>query len=215
MADTQVIPWEQVNVDEEITETDQSASDNISVQTPVGQFLCTVTECGAVEKNFKAYSCYAANLKMQIDRVIKIEQTILDNGQPVKRNGEIIKKVQDVPADKTEKINALYVGRFLFDDINLYNPMEKAAMKNRRLYVAKRLQIITPQSTALPTSAWVGAINKQVLVTTEWNSWKDKDTDEVKKNVKIGWSGYDYAKNAGRVDGAVNAGANQSEEFDI
>lgn len=219
MSETQVTPWDQINVDEEITETEQSASDNISVQTPVGLFLCTVVECGAVEKNFKNYTCYAANLKMRIDSVLEIEQAIIDNGKPVKRNGEIVKKVQAVPAEKIDSINNLYTGRLIFDDINLFNPAEKEAMKNRRLFVAKRIGLITPQSTELKTSAWPGAVGRQVIVKTEWNSWKNKDTDEVKKNVKVSWDGYDYAANAGGltqpVDGEEADTSFNTEEFDI
>lgn len=214
MAETQVTPWDQINVDESITETDQAASNNLSVQTPVGKFLCTVVECGAIENQMKAYTCYAANLKMRIDKVLKIEQVILDNGQPIKRNGEIVKKVQDIPADKADGINALYAGRFIFDGINLFNPAEKEAMKNRRLFVAKRLQIITPQATALPTSAWPSAIGRQVIVETAHNSWEDKLTKEVKSNVKVTWDGYDYAVNGGGQATGADTSFNP-DEFDI
>jgi len=214
MAETQVTPWDQVNVDESITETDQAASDNLSVQTPVGRFLCTVVECGAVENQMKAYTCYAANLKMRIDKVLKIEQAIIDNGKPVKRNGEIVKKVQDIAADKIDGVNALYTGRFIFDAINLYNPAEKDAMKNRRLFVAKRLQIITPQATTLPTSAWPGAVGRQVVVETDHNTWEDKLTKEVKSNVKVTWDGYDYAANGGGKTTGADTSFNV-DEFDI
>lgn len=218
MAETQVTPWDQINVDETITETEQASSNDLSTQTPVGHFLCTVVECGAVEKNFKNYSCYAANLKMRIDRVIKLEQTIIDNGKPVKRNGEIVKKIQDVASDKIDSVNALYAGRFIFDDVSLFNPLEKETTKNRRLFVAKRLQLITPQSTELKTSAWPGAIGRQTIVKTTWNTWKDKDTGEIKKNVRVDYfDGYDYAANAGGATGQTT-GADTSfntEEFDI
>ena len=213
MAETQVTPWDQINVDESITETDQAASNNLSIQTPVGRFLCTVVECGAIENQMKAYTCYQANLKMRIDKVLKIEQEIMDNGKPIKRNGEIVKKIQDIPADKLDGINALYAGRFIFDGINLFNPLEKEAMKNRRLFVAKRLQIITPQAIELPTSAWPGAVGRQVVVETGHNSWEDKLTKEVKSNVKVTWDGYDYAVNGGGVAGAADSF--NPEEFDI
>lgn len=209
MAETQVTPWDEINVDEAISETEQKASENLSVQTPVGRFLCTIVECNAVEKNFKLYSCYAANLKMRIDQVLKIEQPIMDGDKPLKRNGEAVLKVQDIPASKIDGINALYAGRFIIDDVNLFNPMEKEAMKNRRLFVAKKIGLIKGNDTALKTSAWPGAVGLRVIVETEWNSWKDKDTAEVKKNVRVGWSGYDFAP---------NNGADTSfypEEFDI
>jgi len=226
MADVQVTPWDQVNVDEEISETDQAASNDISMSTPVGKFLCTVVACDAIENAMSAYTCYQANLKMRIDKVVKIEQPVFDKDKkPIVRNGEPVKKVLDVPADQVAKINALYAGRFIFDGINLYNPAEKEAMKNRRLFVAKRLGLITPQATSLPTSAWPGSIGRQVIVETEHNSWKIKDkatgieTGEIGRNVKVGWSGYDYTANAViGAGGGQGTGADTSfnvEEFDI
>jgi len=212
MAETQVTPWDEINVDETITEAEQAASNDLSITTPVGRFLCTIVECGAVEKNFKNYSCYAANLKMQIDSVIKIEQPILDKGQPIKRNGEIIMKVQDIPADKLQGINALFAGRFIFDDINLFNPIEKEAMKNRRLFVAKRMRLISPTAKEIKTAAWAGAPGRKVIVETEHNVWEDKLTKELKKNVTVGWSGYDYAPDG---DDQADTSFNPDEFSDI
>jgi len=211
MSETQVTPWDQVDVDEDITETDQAASNDISMSTPVGKFLCTVVACDAIENAMNAYTCYQANLKMRIDSVVKIEQVVTDKDKkPIVRNGEPVKKVLDVPADQVEKINALYAGRFIFDGINLFNPAEKEAMKNRRLFVAKRLGIMTDMAKNLPTSAWPGSVGRQVIVETEHNSWADKVTGEIKSNVKVGWSGYDYAANAGA--GVVGAGATMTGE---
>ncbi|WP_273050855.1 hypothetical protein, partial [Pseudoalteromonas sp.] len=154
MADTQITPWNEINVDEDISEADQSASNDLSTTTPVGRLLCTVVECDAVEKSFKNYSCYAANLKMQIDSILKIEQPIIDNGKPVKRNGEVIMKVQDIPENKIQEFNSLFAGRFVFDDVNLFSPSEKEAMKKRRLFVAKKLRLISPNATKIKTSVW-------------------------------------------------------------
>ena len=224
MSDVQVTPWDQVDVDEEITETDQAASNDISMSTPVGKFLCTVVACDAIENAMNAYTCYQANLKMRIDSVLKIEQVVMDKDKkPIVRNGEPVKKVLDVTVDQVEKINSLYAGRFIFDGINLFNPAEKEAMKNRRLFVAKRLSIMTEKAKSLPTSAWPGAIGRQVIVETEHNSWEDKTTGEIKNNVKVGWSGYDYAANTGAGVAGAGAGAGgqgedtsfNTEEFDI
>lgn len=217
MAETQVTPWDQVNVDESISESDQAASDDLSNTTPVGLLLCTVVEVDAIEKTLKAYSCYAAKLKMKIDQVLKLEAPIFDdNGQLVKRNGENIMKVQKVPADKIDATNKTYAGRFVFDDVSLFHPLEKDTIKKRRLFVAKRLGIISKQSTNLPTSAWPGAVGKQVLVNTTWNVWEDETTKEIKRNVKVDFfNGYDYAENAGV---PLSKGADTSfntEEYDI
>ena len=205
MADTQVIPWDQVAVDETVTEADQAASDDISNKTMVGWALCTIVECTAFENAMKNYTCNAANMKFRIDSLIKLEQSIIDDkGQLVKRNGEVIQKIMDIPADKLVAMNALYAGRFVFDIINLQHPLEKDGMKNRRLFAAKRMGLITPTSTVIPAMAWAGAAGKQVVVKTGWNSWTDKITGEIKKNVKVDWDGYDYAARANAGDGSAN-----------
>jgi len=190
--------WDTIDVDETITATDHAVSNNLDIQTPVGVFLCEVLECTPIEKTFKAYSCMAAKLKMKIVDVLKVEQPLIDSkGQQIKREGEIVKKIQDIPANKKANVSALHVGRFVFDEINLAHPKEKDAMRNRRLFVAKKLGIITDQSTNLTTAMWAGAVGRQALVTTEWNSWEDKITQEIRKNVKVSWSGYDFAENGG------------------
>jgi hypothetical protein len=186
--------WDQVDVEETITETDQKQSESLDVQTPVGKLFCTVVECEPIEKNFNKYSCMAAKLKMRIDGLIQLEQPVLNvDGTPVKREGEIVKKVQNIPAEKMEEFKALLLGQYVFDEVNLYHPKEKDAMKRRRLFIAKRLGLIAPTAQTIGAQDWAGAPGKQVLVTTEWNSWKDKDTGELKRNVKVGWSGYDFA----------------------
>lgn len=186
--------WDEVDVDEAVTAAEQKGSDSLDNSTPVGKFICTVVECNPKERAFKEYSCIAANLKMRIDEILELEQPLLDDkGQPVKRNGEVVKKKQKVRSSQAISVNALYAGRFVFDEINLFNPKEKEAMKSRRLFVAKRLRLITPQSVELKTSAWPGSVGSRVIVETEWNHWEDKATKEQRKNVKVPWSGYEFA----------------------
>jgi hypothetical protein len=218
MSETQTIDWNMINATDTIDEAALAASEDISVQTPVGIFLCTVVApVEAIEKQFKAYSCYAAKLKMRIDSVLKIEQPVYDDKcAPVKRNGEFIMKVQDINADKVLAVNAKYSGRFILDDIPLAHPKEKEAMRNRRLFVAQKLGLIQSRNGNLPAQAWVGAAGRQVIVTTEWNSWSDKDTGETKKNVKVAWDGYDYAKTNGSAQTASGPDTSfNPEEFDI
>jgi hypothetical protein len=198
MAEQSVYSWDTVDVDETITATDHAVSNNLDIQTPVGVFLVEIIESTPIEKAFKVYSCMAAKLKMKIMDVVKVEQPLIDStGKQISRNGELVQKIQDVPAGKKAEVNALYAGRFVFDEINLAHPKEKDAMRNRRLFVAKKIGIITERSLALTTLMWAGAVGRQVLVTTEWNSWKDKDTEELKKKVKVAWAGYDFAENGG------------------
>ncbi len=202
--------WDDIDVDEEITEEEQAASENIEMQTPVGKFLCTVMDCQPVEKSFSQYDCLAAHLKMRIDEVIQTEQPVLDkDGKPLVRNGEPVMKVQDVDKKDRAKVDAMIVGQFLFDDITLYHHKEKDSVKRRRLFVAKQIGIITPNAAGITGKDWQKAPGSQVMVTTEWNTWKDKNTDEVRKNVRVGWSGYE------KVDGGSAGGANQNTEPDF
>ena len=205
MADTQTYDWDAVNVDESISEADQKASENLSTGSPVGKFLVTIVECAAVEKAFTSYSCIAANLKMRIDSVLELEQEVYDDkGQLVKRNGEVLMKRMPVAGEAKAKADALYCGRFIFDDVNLYHAMEKEAMKKRRIYVAKKIGLITSDSAKLTGAMWKNSPGKQVVVATEWNYWKDKNSGEQKRNVKVGWDAYDFASTAGAVAEATD-----------
>lgn len=215
MTEENTYTWDTIDVDESITNEDLKKADNIDVQTPVGKFLCTVVESNPIEKNFNKYSCMAAKLKMRIDEIIKIEQPIIDkNGQPVKREGEFLQKVQTITPDKANGFKALYVGRFVFDEVNLFNPKEKEAMKNRRIFVAKHLGLITPHSTSLTTAMWAQAPGRQVVVTTEWNIWKDKVTEEKKKNVRVAWAGYDFPANFQQGNSAFYTGQSKNQGLD-
>lgn len=203
MNDTQTLAWDEVNVDESITEEEQKQSEDISVETPVGKFICTVVACDAVENAMKDYTCIAAKLKLRIDDVLEIEQPVKDaKGNPVKVNGVVLLKRLPISPEQKTGVNALYVGRFLFDQVNLAHPKEKEAMKNRRLFVAKKIGIISPQTNALTGRHWAESPGCQVVVTTEWNCWKDKITEELKKNVRVGWAGYDFAPLNGSGGGA-------------
>lgn len=198
--------WDQVDVEETITEAEQKQSNDLSLQTPVGQFLCTIVECNPIEKSFEKYTCMAAKLKMKIDGLVKLEQPILNaDGTPVKREGEIVMKVQAIPADKMAEYEALFLGQFIFDEVNLFHPKEKEATKRRRLFVAKRFGLITPTDQAIGAREWASSPGKQALVTTEWNTWEDKNTKELKRNVKVGWSGYEFATNAAKTDSVDSA----------
>lgn len=194
MVDTQVTPWDEIDVDESVSEIEQEASNDISMSVPVGKFLCTVVECNAVEKNFDKYTCVAAATKFQINEVIEIETVVLDKNQkPLIRDGEVVKKVIPVIAVDIEKINTLNAGKFIKDDITLHHVSEKPGTKSRRVFIAKKIGIITRAATEIKTKDWANSIGKKVIVITDWNQWKDKNTDEVRKNVRVKWDGYETA----------------------
>lgn len=222
MADENTMSWDEVDVTEDINEADQKASEDINTTSPVGKFLVTVTACDAIEKSFKAYSCVAAKPKFRIDKVIMIERPLVDDkGKAVKRNGETVQKVQNVPESQVKKINDLLSGQFITDEINLFNPKEKDAMKNRRLFVAKKLRLVDKNSTQLPTSIWPGSVGCTCIIETEWNYWVDKITEEKKRNVRVKWDGYDFAPSSSDNDQGKTSGQEEpdtsfdTEEFDI
>ena len=197
MSETQVTPWDEINVDETVSETDQAASEDISQAIPVGKFVCSIIECDAVEKVFKNYSCYAANLKMKIEDVLSVEQPLKDEkGNIIKRNGEVVMKVIDVGPEQKEKINALYNGRLIFDSIFLYDKREKDSVRNRRHFVAKKIGIMSPTSSSLSTSAWPNTVGRKVTVSTERRTWKDDD-NITKNTVKVAWGGYEAYSDQG------------------
>ena len=155
MAETQTYAWDDVFVNEEITEADQKAAENISNSTPVGKFLCTIVDSIAKENAMSAYTCIAANWKMRIDSVLEIEQPVFgDKGQPVKRDGQQLMKVLPVTDEAKKNADALNVGRFIFDDINLAHAKEKDAMKKRRIYIAKKAGLITSESSQMTGKMW-------------------------------------------------------------
>ncbi len=211
------LTWDEVDTDEEITQDEQVASQDISLTSPVGKFLCKITEVYPEEKTFNAYSCSAAVLKMRIDDVIEFERVLMgDDKKPIMHQGEEVKKVQKVPEDLKKIIMDLINGQFIKDDVNLFHPKEKPNTKKRRLFVAKKIGILKPNESKLPTSAWPGAVGNNVIVTTAWNHWKDKNTGEAKKNVKVLWDGYEFAPafNDSDIDGTIKGGGDSVEVGD-
>jgi hypothetical protein len=214
MADNTVVTyaWDQVDVEETVSETDIKQSDNLGSGTPVGKFLCTLEDITCQENAMKEYTCLAANMKLRIDRVIELEQPVIDDktGKPIERGRIVVMKKMPVKPEKQAEANMLYGGQYLYDMVNLAHAKEKQGMKNRRVFVARRLNIITEQefvgnkAIVIPTKAWPAAKGRQVVVETEWNRWKDKLTGEDRQNVKVKFDGYDFPA-------AANAGVKQPE----
>lgn len=194
MADT-VIEWDSVVVSEKVTAADIKKAEQLSAQNPVGLFLCDVVDVTPLEKNLKEYSCVAAQLKLRVKRVLEIEKPVFDDaGKAVVRNGEPLMKVSPVldPKEK-EELDNLHGGLLMTDEVNFYNEKEKERMKNRRLFVARKIGILDEHSCELNGQMWRNAKGKEVIVRTEWNGWVDKVTKEAKKNVKVAFDGYESA----------------------
>lgn len=193
MTETIEYDWGEVDVDEEVTEELQKQAEDLTLTTPVGRFVCTVIASKAIEKSFDKYSCIAAALTMRIDGVIEIEQTIMDNGKPLVVQGKEQKAVRKVDGESKARFEKMYIGKIISDEINLFSPQEKDGMRNRRIYVAKRFGLITNDSDKLTGEHWGKIIiGRKAIVETKWNRWKDKTTQELRENVKVAFSGYDY-----------------------
>lgn len=203
------LKWEELDTDEEITGEEQKQSEDISLTSPVGKFLCQITEVYPEDKTFHAYSCAAAIMKMRIDDVIEFERVLMgDDKKPIMHQGEEVKKVQVVTEDLKKIIMDLVGGQYIKDEVNLFHPKEKPNTKKRRLFVAKKIGILKPNGTSLPTSAWPGAVGNMVIVTTAWNHWEHKVTKQPQKNVKVEWDGYELAPalNDSDLDGGDGGG---------
>ena len=192
MAEEKVLGWDEVMIDETVTEEDMKNAQRVSRSTPVGLLLCKVKDVGLVEKTFKEYSCAAASLQFEIKEVLELERPVIgDDGKPVIRNGEPLMKVAPISGKEKAEADAFFGGMVVRDDVNLYNPKEKTASKDRRLFVAQKIGLLDKGGSNLTGAMWRNAPGKDVLIRTEWNKYKDKDGNE-KKNVKVGYSGYEH-----------------------
>lgn len=160
---------DQIGGDENYTEEDLSTAEAMG-KTPLGKFLCTCVESTPVQQNFKEYSCIAANLKWRVDRILELDGV-------------------EVKGDEAD----IYIGKFMFDRINMYSASEKDGMRNRRILVAKRVGLITDSSGTLTKEMWAtGIIGKQAILTNE--DTKNEKTGKPYRNVAF--DGYESVTDA-------------------
>lgn len=192
MAEDKTLDWDEVNIDETITEADLKNAERVSRRIPVGTLLCTVKKVSLIEKTFKEYSCAAASLSFEINSVLELEREVQgEDGKPIMRNGEPLMKVSEISGKEKIEADAFYSGMIVKDDVNLYSPKEKPASKNRRLFVAKKIGILNETETNLTGRMWQNAEGCQVIIRTEWNHYTDKEGNK-QKNVRVGYSGYEH-----------------------
>lgn len=200
MAENDSLPleWDEVDLDadEEVTKEDQLASDDISEKRLIGKALCKITKVFPVEKNLKEYSCYAITLEHTIVDVIEAEMPVFDDkGKQLVRNGEPVFKVRVLTEEEKIRVNKKYVGKILgTDEIFMHHVSEKKNTQRRRLFVAKNSRIMAPDATQLKMGDWKFAEGKMVIVESERNRWKDKQSGEWRESgTKIKWDGYSLA----------------------
>lgn len=202
--------WDEVSIDEQISDVDFKKAETLGTQAPVGLFLCEVESVGLIEKTMKEYTCAAGKLSFKVLEVIELEQPVFgDDKKPVIRNGEPLMKINPVSGALKSESDAKYIGMMLHDEVCMYHPKEKEGMKNRRLFIARKIGILAEGSNELTAGMWRTTPGRRVLIRTEWNSWTDKDTKEIKKNVRVAFSGYESASTLGKTN------AQKQEEIDL
>lgn len=166
------LTWENSQIqDETLTESEIKAAESAGT-LPAGVYLAEVVESKPVQKEFKEYSPFAANLKFKVIRAI-----LVNGHKPEGDAGELLE------------------GKNFYDDIVLAHPREKDGMKNRRILAAKRLGLIPATSTGaaiVPAVAWQkDVIGKQAIVTFIHEAYTDKNGN-AKVSPKVAFDGYEH-----------------------
>lgn len=168
------LSWDDPSIDvsENVTEQEAKAAE-FSGRPPVGRYLCVCVDSRPRQNDMTNYSCIAANLKWEIERVLEIEG-------------------KQAEGDQGEE----WVGKFIYDDVNLHSPLEKEGMRSRRILIAKRIGLIPPTGGQLTTKMWgKDVIGKRAIINFIEDSYTDK-AGVAKKIRKVAFDGYDYADNA-------------------
>jgi len=161
------LKWDdpQVGKDETYSEDDVKAAEAMG-KFPLGRFLCLCVGSEPRQKDFKAYSCIAANLKWKVERVLELDGKVIEG-------------------DEADDI----IGRFIYDDICLYSPEEKDGTHKRRILIAKRTGLIDSSDGTITKAMWAtGIIGKRAIITNE-------DSKDGKYR-NVAFSGYESADNA-------------------
>ena len=160
---------EGIDVDEDVTEEDIKAAESMG-KVPAGKYFCECVDSQPIQKDFANYSCIAANLRWEIQRVLEL------NGVPVQ-------------GDEGEA----YEGRAIFDDVALYSPSEKDGMRKRRILIAKRTGLIGGSEDKITKAMWqTGIIGKKAVINFIEESYSDK-AGIAKKSRKVAFDGYEDA----------------------
>jgi len=161
---------ENIDVDEEVSEEAIKEAESMG-KVPVGKYFCECVDSQPKQKDFKEYSCIAANLRWNILKVLELD-------------GEAVK------GDEGEA----YEGRAIFDDVALYSGMEKDGMRKRRILIAKRVGLIGGSSDKITKEMWkTGIIGKRVILDYIEEGYTPAGSTVEKKIRKVGFSGYESA----------------------
>jgi hypothetical protein len=159
-----------IDIDEEVSEEDIKEAESMG-KVAVGRYFCECVGSEPKQKDFANYSCIAANLRWEIQKVLEL------NGVAVQ-------------GDEGEA----YEGRAIFDDVALYSGMEKDGMRKRRILIAKRVGLIGGSDDKITKEMWkTGIIGKKAIINYIEEEYRDKKTNTLKKSRKVDFSGYESA----------------------
>ena len=164
-----------IDIDEEVSEEDIKEAESMG-KVAVGRYFCECVGSEPRQKDFANYSCIAANLRWEIQKVLEL------NGVAVQ-------------GDEGEA----YEGRAIFDDV-AQKPkppaMEKDGMRKRRILIAKRIGLIGESGGKTTKEMWgTGILGKRAIVDyIQKPDWFDEKTKTTKKGKRqVAFDGYESA----------------------
>lgn len=172
MADENSLSWDDddIDIDEEVSEEDIKEAESMG-KVAVGRYFCECVGSEPKQKDFANYSCIAANLRWEIQKVLEL------NGVAVQ-------------GDEGEA----YEGRAIFDDVALYSGMEKDGMRKRRILIAKRVGLIGGSDDKITKEMWkTGIIGKKAIINYIEEGYIPKGSTVEKKARKVAFDGYESA----------------------
>jgi hypothetical protein len=172
MPEESSLSWddEDIKIDEEVSEEDIKEAESMG-KVAVGRYFCECVGTEPKQKDFANYSCIAATLRWEIQKVLEL------NGAAVQ-------------GDEGEA----YEGRAIFDDVALYSGMEKDGMRKRRILIAKRVGLIGGSDDKITKEMWkTEIIGKRAILNYIEEEYMPKDGTVMKKSRKVAFDGYESA----------------------
>ena len=159
-----------IDIDEEVSEEDIKEAESMG-KVAVGRYFCECVGSEPRQKDFANYSCIAANLRWEIQKVLELNSVA-------------------VQGDEGEA----YEGRAIFDDVAQKPKLpavEKDGMRKRRILIAKRVGLIGGSDDKITKEMWkTGIIGKKAIINYIEESWFDEKTKTTKTSRKVAFDGY-------------------------
>lgn len=178
--------WDEVpEYEESFSQEDLDRTKDITIKKFVGKALCEVTKSEVFERNYD-YPFMEVQLTLTIRDVLEAEMIVFDKDKkPIKRNGEILKKVRELTTEERAEANSKFVGTIGgWEKVRLYHRKEEGKHLDQRVHVAQNIQL-TDDAKNLKNSDWQHAVGKRAIVSFELNSWYDKKEKVHKERYRV------------------------------